>query len=203
MQQLGALLAHRQLIPDLAYTSRLQRCRASRDALLATMGRSDIETATDWRLNERHYGALTGLSKQDAARSFGTEQVRRWRRSFDAVPPLMDVKANERLLGDAYKDLPADAVPRGESLAQVVVRVGAFWRERLLPDLQAVRRTVVVGHGNSLRALVKLIDAVSDDDIASLEVENGRALIYALNDAGTLTNVDQISSEIPTPSQIL
>jgi 2,3-bisphosphoglycerate-dependent phosphoglycerate mutase len=167
------------------------------------MGRSDVTTATDWRLNERHYGALTGLSKEDAARTFGAEQVRRWRRSFDAVPPLLDVEANRRLLGDMYNDLPSGTAPRGESLAQVVARVGAWWREKLIPELHAGKRTVVVGHGNSLRALVKLIEDVSDDDIASLEVENGRALIYALNDSGKLTNVEQISAGILTPSQIL
>lgn len=203
MRELGELLCKARLIPDITYTSRSRRSCVSNEVLLESMGRRDVLTSIDWRLNERHYGKLTGLSKHEATKTFGAAAVQRWRRSFDAAPPLLDLAQSQTLLGDAYDDLPFDFIPKGESLAQVVTRVRACWDEKLLPELRAGKRVLVTAHGNSLRALVKVIEGISNQDIASLEIANARALIYDLNADGNMVSVGSIGSAVLTPSHIL
>lgn len=202
MQEVAHLLKAAHLFPDVAFTSRLQRCRTSQDLLLETIGRGKVKLHDDWRLNERHYGALTGMSKVGASQVFGNAEVRRWRRAFDVVPPLLESKKNRMLIGSNYDDLPQELIPRGESLEHVVQRVARCWEEALLPAVLAGNRVLVTGHGNSLRALLKIIEGISDRAIASLEVPNARALVYEMQ-GGCLKQIDRLGSSIETASTIL
>ncbi len=184
MHEAGALLRREGLSPELAFTSVLGRCIRSQWAVLEGMGRVWVPIVPDWRLNERHYGALTGMSKTSAIDTFGADAVQRWRRSFDVPPPpgwgdvegLGDPRTDER-----YAALPAVSVPSGESLAQVVERVRPVWTGPMAAALGADRRVMVLAHGNSLRALLKLIEGIADNDIASVEVPNAVPIVFELD----------------------
>lgn len=202
MWEVGVQLERSQLVPDVAYTSKLRRSHASHDVLLKVMRRESIPVKSDWRLNERHYGALTGLSKAIAVDMYGASAVFRWRRSFDAVPPALEAQENLNLLGQAY-DLPIDRLPNGESLAQVVDRVNLCWSQVLLPALSGGKCVLVTAHGNSLRALMMLIEGISEADIVSLEVANAVCLVYQWEASGRLVRAFEFRPSIETPSIIL
>jgi len=177
----GELLAESGQKPDLLYTSLLRRAIATANIALDTADRSWIEVKRSWRLNERHYGALQGKDKAQTLAEYGPEQFQIWRRSFDVPPPPIEDTDKYSQVGDErYADL-GTALPRTECLKDVLVRMMPLWDE-IKADLNSGRTVLVTAHGNSLRALVKHLDGVSDDDIAELNIPTGMPLVYKLNE---------------------
>ena len=169
---------------DVAYTSVLKRATRTLWHVLDEMDRTWLPVVNNWRLNERHYGALQGLNKADMARQYGEAQVLAWRRSYDVPPPPLDPADPRCERGDLrYARLKPDQVPLTECLKDTVARVMPFWNEALAPALKSGRRLVVAAHGNSIRALVKYLDGISDQDIVGLNIPNGIPLVYELDDA--------------------
>jgi 2,3-bisphosphoglycerate-dependent phosphoglycerate mutase len=178
----GALLRERDLLPDVLHTSVMRRAIETAQIALDTADRMWLPVRRSWRLNERHYGALQGKNKKQTMEEFGEEQFMLWRRSYDTPPPPIADDDEWSQVGDpAYADLPDELVPRSECLEDVVARMLPYWYDAIVPDLQAGRRVLVVAHGNSLRALVKHLDGISDDDIAGLNIPTGIPLLYALD----------------------
>ena len=181
-QQAGRLLKQAGFEFDLAYTSVLKRAIWTLWHTLDQMDRTWLPVLNDWRLNERHYGALQGLNKADTARQYGDEQVLVWRRSYDTPPPALasDDPRSER--SDLrYAKLAPDQVPLTECLKDTVDRVLPCWHERLAPAIRDGQRLLIAAHGNSIRALVKYLDGISDDDIVGLNIPNGIPLVYELD----------------------
>ncbi|MEE9964150.1 MAG: phosphoglyceromutase [Propionicimonas sp.] len=177
------LLASEGLLPDVVHTSVLRR--AIHTAYLALDGcdRHWIPVKRSWRLNERHYGALQGKNKAQTLEAFGEEQFMLWRRSYDTPPPDIDPDDEFSQFNDArYADLPSEVRPLTECLADVVERMLPYWYDQIVPDLRQGKVTLVVAHGNSLRALVKHLDGISDADIAGLNIPTGIPLLYTLDD---------------------
>ena len=169
---------------DLAYTSVLKRAIRTLWHCLDEMDRMWLPILKHWRLNERHYGALQGLNKADMARQYGDEQVLVWRRSYDTPPPALEPGDPRGERGDPrYARLQPEDVPLTECLKDTVARVLPFWTESMAPAISAGKRLVVSAHGNSIRALMKYLDGVSDGDIVGLNIPNGIPLVYEL-DAG-------------------
>ena len=174
---------------DIAFTSVLTRAVKTCNNVLEESGQLFVPQVKTWRLNERHYGALQGLNKQQTAEKYGEEQVRIWRRSYDVLPPLLDRDDEFSAHNDRrYAHLPADAVPDGENLKVTLERVLPFWHDQIAPAVLAGRRVLVAAHGNSLRALAKHIERISDADIMALEIPTGQPLVYKLD--GNLNMVD-------------
>jgi 2,3-bisphosphoglycerate-dependent phosphoglycerate mutase len=201
----GVLLASKKLGVDIAFTSVLSRCILSQWALLEGMGRVWVPVTLEWRLNERHYGALTGLSKAAAVDAYGAEQVQHWRRSFDTPPPQGLADGDGHPVVDArYAHLAPGSVPQGESMAQVVDRVRPVWLHSIGAALTAGQRVVVTAHGNSLRALIKLIESIGDDDISTLEVPNAVPIVFELDARlRVITKTTLASTGASSPSEIL
>ena len=175
---------------DIAFTSVLTRAVKTCNIVLEESGQLFVPQVKTWRLNERHYGALQGLNKQQTAEKYGEEQVRIWRRSYDVLPPLLDRDDEFSAHNDRrYAHLPADAVPDGENLKVTLERVLPFWHDQIAPAVLAGRRVLVAAHGNSLRALAKHIERISDTDIMALEIPTGQPLVYKLD--GNLNMVDK------------
>ena len=169
---------------DVAYTSVLKRATRTLWHVLDEMDRTWLPVVNSWRLNERHYGALQGLNKADMARQYGEAQVLAWRRSYDVPPPPLEPADPRCEKGDLrYARLKPEQVPLTECLKDTVARVMPFWNEALAPALKSGRRLVVAAHGNSIRALVKYLDGMSDQDIVGLNIPNGIPLVYELDDA--------------------
>lgn len=167
---------------DLCYTSVLKRATRTLWHVLDEMDRTWLPVVHSWRLNERHYGALQGLNKADMARKFGDEQVLVWRRSYDVPPPPLEPGDPRSERGDVrYARLAEGEVPLTECLKDTVARVLPFWNEAMAPAIRSGRRVVVAAHGNSIRALVKYLDGVSDGDIVGLNIPNGIPLVYELD----------------------
>ncbi|HHQ0001644.1 TPA: 2,3-bisphosphoglycerate-dependent phosphoglycerate mutase, partial [Listeria monocytogenes] len=136
-----------------------------------------------WRLNERHYGALQGLNKQETAEKYGADQVQKWRRSYDTLPPLLEENDERQAKNDRrYQLLDTHAIPSGENLKVTLERVIPYWMDTIAPEIKEGRRVVIAAHGNSLRALVKFLEGISDDEIMDLEIPTGVPLVYELND---------------------
>jgi 2,3-bisphosphoglycerate-dependent phosphoglycerate mutase len=166
---------------DVAYTSLLTRAIRTLNLTLEEMGQLWVPVTKDWRLNERHYGGLTGLNKAETAAKHGDEQVFVWRRSFDVPPPPLEPGNNFDVSADRrYAGLKT---PLTESLKDTIIRVLPCWTEEIVPDLQRGKTVIISAHGNSLRALVKHLDGLSDDDIAGVEIPTGAPLIYELDAA--------------------
>jgi len=177
----GELLAESGLLPDVVHTSLLRRAITTAHLALDAADRHWIPVRRSWRLNERHYGALQGKDKKQTLAEFGEEQFMTWRRSYDVPPP--PIERGSEFSQDAdprYADLGADA-PLTECLADVVDRMLPYWHESVVPDLRAGRTVLLAAHGNSLRALVKHLDGVSDADIAGLNIPTGIPLHYDLD----------------------
>ena len=175
---------------DIAFTSVLTRAVKTCNIVLEESGQLFVPQVKTWRLNERHYGALQGLNKQQTAEKYGEEQVHIWRRSYDVLPPLLDRDDKFSTHNDRrYAHLPADAVPDGENLKVTLERVLPFWHDQIAPVVLAGRRVLVAAHGNSLRALAKHIERISDADIMALEIPTGQPLVYKLD--GNLNMVDK------------
>ncbi len=179
----GQLMLDHGVAPDLVHTSVQTRAIHTTELALRAMGRSWIPVRRDWRLNERHYGDLTGRNKQETAERYGDDQVKVWRRSYGVPPPAMEPDNPYDPNGDErYAQVPADALPLTECLKDVVARLAPYWEEVLAPDLRDGRTVLVGAHGNSLRALVKQLDDISDDDIVELNIPTGEPLVYELGD---------------------
>ena len=176
----GRLMAEKGLDFDQCYTSLQTRAIKTLNLALEEMGRLWLPVEKDWRLNERHYGGLTGLNKAETAEKHGDDQVKIWRRSFDVPPPAMEA-------GSAF-DLSADrryagiAIPATESLKDTIARVLPYWDTVIAPDLKAGKRVLISAHGNSLRALVKHLSGISDEEITGLEIPTGQPIVYELTD---------------------
>lgn len=168
---------------DIAHTSVLKRAIRTLWVALDEMDRMWIPIELNWRLNERHYGALQGLNKAETARQYGDEQVLIWRRSYDTRPPAITVE-DERYPGSdiRYRNLPSDDVPVTESLRDTVIRFLPYWNEIITPQIHAGHNIIIVAHGNSLRALVKHLDNISDQEILNYNIPTGIPLIYELDD---------------------
>ena len=168
---------------DIAYTSVLKRAIRTLWIALDTMDLMWIPVVRSWRLNERHYGALQGLNKKDTAEKFGMEQVHIWRRSYAIPPPALD-ETDERFPGrdPRYASLNSEEVPRTESLKMTLERVLPYWHEAIVPDLRGGKKLLIAAHGNSIRALVKYLDAIPDDVITELNIPTGIPLVYELDE---------------------
>jgi len=168
---------------DIAYTSVLRRAIRTLWHIQDAMDLMWIPVVHSWRLNERHYGALTGLNKAETAAKYGDEQVHIWRRSYDVRPPLLEADDERNLKNDGrYSKLNAADIPLGECLKDNVERVLPLWNESIAPALKANKRVLLVAHGNSIRSLIKYIDEMSDEAIMEVNVPNGIPLVYELDD---------------------
>src|SRR5579859_558841 len=180
----GRLLADAALRPDVVHTSVLARAIQTANLALDEAGLLWLPVTRSWRLNERHYGALQGKNKAQTRQEFGDEQFMLWRRSYDVPPPpLADDDPLSQAHDPRYATLPPELLPRTECLADVVARMLPYWYDAIVPDLAAGRTVLVVAHGNSLRALVKHLDGIGDDQIAALNIPTGIPLVYELDDS--------------------
>jgi 2,3-bisphosphoglycerate-dependent phosphoglycerate mutase len=180
----GEQIAARELLPDVLHTSVLLRAIQTAEIALQAAGRSWIPVRRSWRLNERHYGALQGKDKKQTLEEFGEEQFMLWRRSYDTPPPPIADDDEFSQVGDLrYADLPPELMPRTECLADVLQRTLPYWYDGIVPDLRRGLTVAVVAHGNSLRALVKHLDAMSDQAVVALNIPTGIPLLYELDDA--------------------
>ncbi len=179
----GRLLLEEGFTFDVAYTSVLKRAIRTLWIVLDEMDLMWLPVIRDWRLNERHYGALQGLNKAETAAEHGEEQVLLWRRSYDVPPPAL-TPDDERHPGRdrRYASIPADEMPLTEALKETVARFVPYWESTIAPDIRAGKRVLIVAHGNSLRALVKHLDNISDADIIDLNIPTGVPLVYDLAD---------------------
>jgi len=181
----GQLLALRGYRFDCAYTSRLTRAIRTLHIVLRSLELLWIPEYKEWRLNERHYGGLQGYNKAEKAKEVGEEQVHIWRRSYDVPPPSLAPESPWHAQRDLrYRDLKPVEVPSTESLKDTVARVIPLWNNDIMPRIDRGARVLIAAHGNSLRALVKEIKKISDDDIINLNIPTGRPLVIELNDAG-------------------
>jgi 2,3-bisphosphoglycerate-dependent phosphoglycerate mutase len=178
----GRVLKEQGYVFDLAYTSVLKRAIRTLWIVLDEMDLMWIPVYRDWRLNERHYGALQGLNKAEMAEKFGEEQVKIWRRSYDIRPPALEEKDSRNPATDPrYKDLPKEQVPLTECLKDTVERFLPCWHDVIAPTVKSGKRVIIAAHGNSLRALVKYLDGISDQDIVRLNIPTGMPLVYELD----------------------
>ncbi|NPV78078.1 MAG: 2,3-diphosphoglycerate-dependent phosphoglycerate mutase [Anaerolineae bacterium] len=180
--QAGKLLKEEKFEFDIAYTSVLKRAIRTLWLALDSLDQMWIPVYKSWRLNERHYGALQGLNKAETAAKYGDEQVHLWRRSYDIRPPAL-TPDDERYPGrdPRYKDLTKDELPLTECLKDTVARFLPFWHNVIAPTVQSGKRVLITAHGNSLRALVKYLDQISDEEIVALNIPTGVPLVYELD----------------------
>jgi 2,3-bisphosphoglycerate-dependent phosphoglycerate mutase len=181
-REAGRLLREGGYRFDVAHTSVLKRAVRTLWGVQDEMDLMWIPVLTDWRLNERHYGGLTGLNKAETAAKYGEDQVKIWRRSYDIPPPPLDRAANESVHDPRYAGLDPKDIPDTECLKDTVARVLPYWHEVLAPAIRAGQRVLVAAHGNSLRALVKYLDGISDQAIVELNIPNGVPLVYEFDD---------------------
>jgi len=181
-QHAAVMLKAHGLSFDVAYTSVLKRAIRTLWIVLDEMDLMWIPAHCSWRLNERHYGALQGLNKRDTTEKYGLEQVQRWRRSYDVRPPTLVQADCQHLKSDPrYANLKDDELPSAESLKDTLIRVIPYWNETILQDLRNSKRVLISAHGNSIRAMVKYLDNVSDDRIVSIDIPTGVPLVYELD----------------------
>jgi len=179
----GGLLREAGVLPDVVHTSVLRRAITTANLALDAADRHWIPVRRDWRLNERHYGDLQGKNKKQTMEAFGEEQFMLWRRSYDVPPPPIAADSHFTQVGDPRYAGLGDAMPATECLKDVVARLIPYWENEIQADLRAGKVVIVVAHGNSLRALVKHLDGIGDDEIAALNIPTGMPLVYELDDA--------------------
>ena len=179
----GQLLTDAGILPDVVHTSLLSRAIVTTNLALEKADRLWIPVERSWRLNERHYGALAGLDKAATTELYGAEQIHIWRRSYDTRPPELDDVSAFRT-DPRYIEVSDTDMPRSESLADVQARLLPYWNERILPQLKAGKTVMLGAHGNSLRALVKHIEDISDEDVVELEIATGTPRIYQVRTTG-------------------
>lgn len=179
----GELLIDADIYPGVLHTSVLKRAIRTADIALDVADLLWIPVRRSWRLNERHYGALQGKDKAQTREEYGEEQFMRWRRSYDVPPPPLPDDSEMSQVGDPrYAELPSELVPRTECLRDVVARMLPYWYDGIVPDLRAGHTVMVAAHGNSMRALVKHLDDISDQDIVGLNIPTGIPLVYELDE---------------------
>ena len=180
----GKLLKEEGFQFDVVHTSVLKRANRTMEICLEEMGENDILIKYNFRLNERHYGALQGLNKAETAKKYGDEQVLIWRRSYSTPPPQLDADDEQHpRFDERYSDLDPNDLPASECLKDTVDRFLPYWHESIKPDIESGKRVFIVAHGNSLRALVKYLDTVSDEDIVGLNIPTGVPLVYELDES--------------------
>ena len=181
-KEAGRLMKEAGLMPEVVHTSVLVRSIQTTDIALAEMGRTWIPVRRSWRLNERHYGALQGLNKKETAERFGADKVKLWRRSYDVRPPDLEPDDERHPLHDPrYAALPPELLPSAECLKDVVDRMLPYWYDAIVPDLLQHQCVLVSAHGNSLRALVKHLDGLSEQEVVDLDIPTGVPRVYELN----------------------
>ena len=182
-KEAGRVLKEKDFEFDVAYTSFLKRANDTLDYILEEMGETNIPIKKSWRLNERHYGALQGLNKEETRQKYGADQVLLWRRSTDVRPPELSID-DERYPGNdpKYKDLSVNELPKTENLIDTIERVMVYWNSDIKKDLELGKRVIIADHGNSLRGLIKYLDNMSDEEIIKLEIETGNPICYELDD---------------------
>jgi 2,3-bisphosphoglycerate-dependent phosphoglycerate mutase len=178
----GDLLRERGLLPDILHTSLLRRAIHTAQLSLDTCNRHWIPVRRSWRLNERHYGALQGKDKKETLETYGEEQFKLWRRSYDVPPPPIEDSDQFSQAGDVRYSSLGSEMPKTECLKDVVARMLPYWHESIVPDLKTGQKILVTAHGNSLRALVKHLDGISDSEIAELNIPTGIPLLYELDE---------------------
>jgi 2,3-bisphosphoglycerate-dependent phosphoglycerate mutase len=182
-RQAGREIARAGLIPDVVYTSVLKRAIRTQWLILEELDLLWLPVERDWRLNERHYGSLQGLNKQQTVEKYGEAQVKIWRRSYDTPPPPLSADDPRHPRHDRrYALVPRPDLPSTESLKDTLARVLPYWEQRIAPDLRAGRNVMIVAHGNSLRALVKMLDALSESAVVELNIPTGIPLLYELDE---------------------
>ena len=182
-KEAGKVLKEKGFNFDVAYTSVLKRANDTLKYILEELGEQNIPAKKSWRLNERHYGALQGLNKDETKEKYGEEQVLLWRRSTDVRPPALS-KDDERYPGNdpKYSDLKENELPTTENLIDTIKRVMEYWNSEIKKDLEAGKRVIIAAHGNSLRGLIKYLDNMTDEEIIKLELQTGNPICYELDD---------------------
>lgn len=182
-KEAGRILREKGFHFDLGFTSVLKRAENTLDYILKEMGEENIEVRRSWKLNERHYGALQGLNKEETKEKYGAEQVLLWRRSTDVRPPEL-TEDDPRYPGNdpKYKDLSKDELPKTENLVDTIKRVLEYWNSDIKPEIENGKKIIIAAHGNSLRGLIKYLDNISDEDIIKLELQTGNPICYELDD---------------------
>jgi 2,3-bisphosphoglycerate-dependent phosphoglycerate mutase len=181
-KEAGRLMREAGLAPAIVHTSLLVRAIQTADLALAEMGRTWIQVRRSWRLNERHYGALQGLNKRQTAEQFGEDKVKVWRRSYDVRPPALEANDEGHPAHDPrYAGLPPELLPSAECLKDVVERMLPYWYDSIVPDLTGEPCVLISAHGNSLRALVKHLDRLTDQQVVDLDIPTGVPKVYELN----------------------
>ena len=189
----GKLIKEAGIEFDQAYTSVLKRAIKTTNLALEASDQLWVPVEKSWRLNERHYGALTGQNKAEAAEKWGDEQVHIWRRSYDVLPPLLSADDEGSAANDRrYANLDPRIVPGGENLKVTLERVIPFWEDHIAPDLLAGKNVIVAAHGNSLRALTKYIEQISDEDIMNVEMATGQPVVYDLDDKLNIVSKEKL-----------
>ena len=182
-KEAGKVLKEKGYGFDVAYTSVLKRANDTLEYILEELGEQDIPVKKSWRLNERHYGALQGLNKDETKEKYGEEQVLLWRRSTDVRPPALS-KDDERYPGNdsKYSELKENELPTTENLIDTIERVMVYWNSDIVKDLEAGKRVIIAAHGNSLRGLIKYLDNMTDEEIIKLELQTGNPICYELDE---------------------
>ena len=182
-KEAGKVLKEKGFGFDVAYTSVLKRANDTLGYILEELGEQDIPVKKSWRLNERHYGALQGLNKDETKEKYGEEQVLLWRRSIDVRPPALS-KDDERYPGNdsKYSELKENELPTTENLIDTIERVMVYWDSDIVKDLAAGKRVIIAAHGNSLRGLIKYLDNMTDEEVIKLELQTGNPICYELDD---------------------
>lgn len=204
MREAGALVRAAGIDCDVVFTSVLKRCVRATWIALESMDRMWVPQVLDWRLNERHYGGLTGQSKAEAIALFGETAVHKWRRGYDTAPPAVDAASSAYIpLDGRYAHLARSDISLGESLHQTTLRVFDAWRQALAPSLVSGQSVLVVAHGNSLRALIKIVEGLSNSEISKVEVANGVPIVYEMSSALGMLDKRLLGDVEPSPSEIL
>ena len=182
-KEAGKVLKEKGFSFDVAYTSVLKRANDTLGYILEELGEQDIPVKKSWRLNERHYGALQGLNKDETREKYGEEQVLLWRRSTDVRPPELS-KDDERYPGNdsKYSELKEEELPTTENLIDTIERVMVYWNSNIVKDLKAGKKVIIAAHGNSLRGLIKYLDNMTDEEVIKLELQTGNPICYELDD---------------------
>jgi len=188
-------LRRQGIVIDVAFTSLLKRAQQTLDIVMRITGQEDVPVHQNWRLNERMYGALTGLNKKETVAKFGDDQVKKWRRSYAIPPPEISTESEYWPGNDnKYAHIPMDEIPLAECLKDTVDRCLPYWEESITPALMRGKTVLVAAHGNSIRGILKYLDGISDEEITQLEIPTGIPLVYRLD-----KNLQPIKSELAVP----
>ncbi len=181
---------------DLCYTSYLKRAIHTLNFVLSEMDREWLPVTKTWKLNERHYGALQGLNKAETAEKYGEEKVKIWRRSFDVQPPALDPTDDRNpSLQEAYRNENKDELPLAESLKDTIARAVPYYEQEILPQMKAGKRVIIAAHGNSLRALVKYFENLTDEEIIGVNIPTGVPLVYTFDDNGKFISKEYLGDQ--------